>query len=57
MENREMHDREKAGSREWESPTMTFIGHVGDVLQSGGGKISTTPNDPGDHIFKPPGQA
>jgi hypothetical protein len=57
MDNREMHDREKAGAREWESPTMTFIGHVGDVLQSGGGKISSPPNDPGDHIFKPPGQA
>jgi hypothetical protein len=59
MEERKMPD-EKAGqgeSRVWEPPTMTYIGHVGDVLQSGGGKISSPPHDPGDTLFKPPGQA
>jgi hypothetical protein len=40
----------------WEEPTVTFAGHVGEVVQGGGGKLSTDPGDPGEPFRKPPGQ-
>jgi hypothetical protein len=40
----------------WSRPTMKFVGNVGEVFLSGGGKISTTTYDSGDTPFKPPGQ-
>jgi hypothetical protein len=46
---------EEARPRAWESPRLSFVGHVADILQSGGGKLSPSPNDPGDSR-KPPGQ-
>jgi hypothetical protein len=46
----------KEAKAPWEPISMTYIGHVGDVLQAGGGKISSPPADPGDTPFKPPGQ-
>jgi len=38
----------------WCSPTLNHVGHIGDILQTGGGKISTTAGDPGEPR-KPPG--
>ncbi|MGI8429750.1 MAG: hypothetical protein ACR2OB_10700 [Solirubrobacteraceae bacterium] len=43
-----------APSRGWESMTLTYVGEVGEVLQGGGGKLSTVGQDPGD-ARKPPG--
>jgi hypothetical protein len=33
---------------------LTLVGHVGDVLQAGGGKLTPSTADPGD-IRKPSG--
>jgi hypothetical protein len=41
--------------RAWTRPTLKYVGHVGDVLQGGGGKLTPAPADPGD-TRKPPGQ-
>jgi hypothetical protein len=46
----------KEARKEWEPMKMTEVGHVGDVLQGGGGKLSPIDNDPGDNR-KPKGQA
>jgi len=40
--------------RPWAAPTLKHVGHVGDVLQGGGGKLSPSSNDPGEPR-KPPG--
>jgi hypothetical protein len=54
--NEERGDRpEQAPPAAWESPRLAYVGHVADILQGGGGKLSPSPNDPGD-IRKPPGQ-
>ena len=39
----------------WEPMRLTDLGHVGEVVQGGGGKLSPTPSDPGE-IRKPKGQ-
>jgi hypothetical protein len=44
-----------APRKRWESISVTDVGHIGDVLQGGGGKTSPAPHDPGE-TFKPPGQ-
>ena len=54
----EQNDTTEAGtpsSREWEPMTLSFVGEVGEVLHSGGGKLSTNLFDPGDTTRKPPG--
>ena len=33
---------------QWETPTLQFKGGVGDILKSGGGKMSLTGSDPGE---------
>ena len=39
----------------WVSPRVTYVGHVGDIVQGGGGKSSTQPTDPGEaNKVKPP---
>jgi hypothetical protein len=43
-----------ASRQSWEPMRLTYLGHVGEVVQGGGGKLSPTPGDPGD-IRKPPG--
>jgi hypothetical protein len=43
------------GKRKWESMRLTPLGKVGDVVQSGGGKLSTPAADPGEPL-KPSGQ-
>jgi hypothetical protein len=40
----------------WEPMKASDVGHVGEVLQGGGGKLSPTAEDTGD-IRKPKGQA
>jgi hypothetical protein len=42
------------GKRAWEQPTLTYVGNVGAVLQGGGGKLTPSPNDPGE-VRKPKG--
>jgi len=37
------------------APTLTFVGSVADLVQGGGGKLSTVGSDSGD-IRKPPGK-
>jgi hypothetical protein len=32
----------------WESPKLTYVGRVRDVVQIGGGKLSQTGGDPGE---------
>jgi hypothetical protein len=40
--------------RSWETPELKSVGTVSSVLQGGGGKLTPSPNDPGE-IFKPKG--
>jgi len=42
------------GKRAWTRPTLKYVGHVGDVLQGGGGKLTPSPADPGE-VRKPSG--
>jgi hypothetical protein len=42
--------------REWEPMRLTDVGHVGEIVQGGGGKLSPETHDVGDSR-KPPGQA
>ncbi len=34
--------------RAWTAPALRFVGTTGEVLQGGGGKLSTTGGDPGE---------
>jgi hypothetical protein len=45
---------EKDAKQPWRRPSLTYVGHVGDVLQSGGGKLTPSPADPGE-VRKPKG--
>jgi hypothetical protein len=38
----------------WEPPSLKLVGTIGEVLQGGGGKLSTSGGDPGD-LRKPSG--
>lgn len=57
------HNVNKIGTREkgqaerkpWQSFSIVYVGHVAQVLQGGGGKLSRNANDQGDSR-KPPGQ-
>jgi hypothetical protein len=40
--------------RSWEPITLRYVGHVGDVLRGGGGKLSPVGGDPGE-FRKPEG--
>ena len=42
--------------KRWEPPTLTFVGLVGDILQSGGGKLEISLADTGEEHRKPQGQ-
>lgn len=37
-----------AAPRQWATPTLTHRGSVGQILKSGGGKLSITGQDPGE---------
>ncbi len=41
-------DKNDAPKQPWESPKLTYVGRVRDVVQLGGGKLSQTGGDPGD---------
>jgi len=44
--------------RRWESPRLKMVGTIGEVLQGGGGKLSTVGGDPGENRKPAPqGQA
>ena len=43
--------------RRWEPPALQAIGTISQLVQSGGGKISSRPFDSGDPPFKPSGQS
>jgi hypothetical protein len=45
---------EKGAKQPWRRPTLKYVGHVGDVLQTGGGKLTPSPADPGE-VRKPKG--
>ena len=45
----------EASKKTWEPMTLTDVGHVGEALQGGGGKLTPSPADTGD-FRKPPGQ-
>ena len=34
--------------RPWETPRLSTVGHVAEILQIGIGKVSTSPADPGE---------
>jgi hypothetical protein len=38
----------KTMQNRWETPRLTYKGTVGEILQSGGGKLSITAADPGE---------
>ena len=38
---------EKGAKQPWRRPSLKYVGHVGDVLQAGGGKLTPSPADPG----------
>jgi len=40
--------------RPWEPMQLRYVGHVADILQGGGGKISMTGGDPGEVRKEPP---
>jgi hypothetical protein len=42
--------------RAWESMRLEAVGHVGDVLKGGGGKLTIMADDTGDEPRKPKGQ-
>lgn len=45
------------GQRErarWEAPTLEYKGTVGEILQSGGGKLSISAQDPGENRCEKP---
>jgi hypothetical protein len=45
----------KTAKKAWTKPELKYVGHVGDVLQGGGGKLTPSPADPGESR-KPSGQ-
>jgi hypothetical protein len=51
-----MADEERDASRSWEPMKLTYVGEVGQVLKTGGGKDSTDVPEPGEVATKPPGQ-
>jgi hypothetical protein len=38
----------------WEAPRLQFKGTVGEILQSGGGKLSLVAQDPGENRCEKP---
>jgi hypothetical protein len=44
------------GKQKWEPVKLEDVGHVAEVVQGGGGKLTPVSQDTGD-IRKPPGQA
>ena len=51
-----MNPRVKAEKKDYEPMEVEDVGHVGDVLRQGGGKLSTPSDDSGEDNRKPKGQ-
>ena len=50
----ERHATDAREDRVWQEPRLTFVGHLAEIVQGGGGKLSPTPGDPGeDRVEKP----
>ena len=47
MDKNEM-DRNEKEVQAWEPMSVTYVGHVGEIVQGGGGKLSQTGGDPGE---------
>ena len=43
-------------SQQWQPMRITYVGNVDEVVQGGGGKLSSPTGDPGEPLRKPPGQ-
>ncbi len=56
MDNYNTDTAERGTRRHWQSPELSSLGTVAEILQGGGGKLSPTEGDPGD-LRKPSGQA
>ena len=46
----------KEDKRPWEPMELSFAGHIGEVIETGEGKLTPPTADPGEAL-KPPGQA
>ena len=46
--------RSEEPRRDWEPMEVAEVGHVGEVLQGGGGKLSTVGGDPGENRKQKP---
>jgi hypothetical protein len=40
----------------WETMNLRELGRLADIIQGGGGKVTTVGGDPGEPTRKPPGQ-
>lgn len=47
-------DSTNVTKKAWTKPSLKYVGHVGEVLQGGGGKLTPAPSDPGE-VRKPSG--
>ena len=45
------------GTQAWATPALTYRGSVGQILQSGGGKLSIAGSDPGEGRCEKPHEA
>ena len=46
---------QQQNKRPWDMPQLKFVGHIAEVIQAGGGKLSISANDPGEPFRKPSG--
>ena len=47
---------DQTADRRWESPEVVYIGRLHEILQGGGGKLSTPGGDPGEARKVPGGE-
>jgi hypothetical protein len=52
----EVNQMQQQSKQPWDVPKLTFVGHIGEVIQAGGGKLSIAAFDPGEPFRKPSGQ-
>jgi hypothetical protein len=55
MSANEQNPTQTPAKKSWVKPELKYVGHVGEVLQGGGGKLTPAPSDPGESR-KPGGQ-
>ena len=54
MENPKKQETSKETRKDWEPMKVAEVGHVGKVLQGGGGKLSPVGGDPGENRKQKP---